>query len=149
MSERNTAVLQSIREKLDKYPELKSRQLHDMAIRLDSSLAAMSLRSFHARYVLPILRERSRAEGRMRPARARKATTARKGQTRPRKEAGTASTRSAGASDTTAAASHEERARVRAIVLRLAQQVAAAESRADLVALIGGIDDVVAEIVTG
>ena len=149
MSERNTAVLQSIREKLDKYPELKSRQLHDMAIRLDSSLAAMSLRSFHARYVLPILRERSRAEGRVRPRRARKPATARKGRARSSGEAEAAPSRGANPPDVAAAASHEERARVRAIVLRLAQQVAAAESRADLVALIGGIDDVVTEIVTG
>lgn len=142
-SERNPEIIERVREKLEKYPELKSRQLYDMAVRLDTSLATLGLRSFHARYVLPIMRERARAEGRIKPRAPRKKRVAAK----------TAAATAAGASDQKAARtrssrgpSSDEHARVRAILLRFARDVAAAESRADIVDLIGGIDAVAAAI---
>lgn len=128
---RNEEVLGRVRELLDKYPELNSRQLHDMAARMDTSLAAMPLRSFHARYVLPIKRARSAAASPPKPKRAAK--TARTARARQRKgEARPAA---------------EQRSRIHGVLYRLARDVAAADTRADLVDVLARIDAYVDDIV--
>jgi hypothetical protein len=152
VAERNEEVTRRIVEMLDKYPTLKSRQLHDMAQRMDTSIAALSLRSFHARYVLPILRERARAEGRIRPRKPRRKKQAASEQVEVQQAAAesappakrTRRSRTAASAD----ASSAEHARVRGILLQYVREIAGAESGSDLVALGAGIDDVVRQILS-
>jgi hypothetical protein len=153
--ERNDAVIQRVRELLEKYPTLKSKQLLDMAVRMDPALHELSPRSFHARYVLPIRRERARAEGRTRPH----ADAGRKQASKRGSGKRAAQNRQDGASPNEIAAASPRRkrsapgdgehARVREILLRFTRDVAGAETRSDLVDLVGGIDSVVREILAG
>jgi hypothetical protein len=133
--ERNEEVLARVRELLDKYPELNARQLHDMAVRMDTSLAAMPLRSFHARYVLPIKRARAAAARPPAPRRKR-AVKAAGGRRASRTRASSAHAHEADA----------QRTRVRGLLVTFARDIAAAESRADLVDVLGRIDTYVDDI---
>jgi hypothetical protein len=151
VAERNEEVTRRIVEMLEKYPTLKSRQLHDMAQRMDTSIAALSLRSFHARYVLPILRERARAEGRIRPRKPRRKKQAETKQVEVQQaaaESAPPAKRTRRSRTASADASAAEHARVRGILLQYVREIAAAESGSDLVALGAGIDDIVRQIVS-
>jgi hypothetical protein len=130
--ERNEEVVARVRELLDKYPELNARQLHDMAVRMDTSLASMPLRSFHARYVLPIKRARAAAAKPRAAKRARRVKTGRGRRGRPA---------AAGAPE-----SDGRRTRVRGVLVKFARDIAAAESRADLVDVLGRVDSYVDDI---
>ena len=164
-----------VRELLQKYPELTSRQLHDRAIRMDAQIALVPLRSFHAKYVLPIKREQARAEGRIakrgqskralrraekeqaeKEALARmaelKEEAARKGAasgTPQESEAAPARRRrKARAGADTGAGDAEMRTRIRETLIGFARRLAAAETKTEIIDVIAGIDDVVGEIVT-
>jgi hypothetical protein len=163
-----------VRELLQKYPELTSRQLHDRAIRMDAQIALIPLRSFHAKYVLPIKREQARAEGRVAKRgqskravrRAEKAQAEKEALTRMAELKEEATRRAAGAgaapeSDAmparrrrkaraaeTGAGDAEMRMRIRETLIGFARRLAAAETKTEIIDVIAGIDDVVGEIVT-
>jgi hypothetical protein len=139
--QRHEDVIARVRELLGKYPTLGSRQLFDLAIRMHPDLEQAGFRSFHARYVLPLKREKARAEGRLPkprtprtvPKRARRSRT---GQAEAPETAATAPI-----PDTS-----QLRTRVRDVLLRLARQVAVAESRADLVDALARVEEMVDEV---
>ena len=136
-----------IRELLTKYPEIGSRQLYDLALRMHPTLEQDGWRSFHARYVLPLKRERARAEGRMPKRRERKQPE------KPVRKVATPPARAQAPSAPAVARKAESeaelmarRARVREVLLRLARQVAVAESRADLVDALARVEEMVDEV---
>jgi hypothetical protein len=143
--ERHDDLVLRIRELLGKYPEIGSRQLYDLALRMHPSLEEDGWRSFHARYVLPLKRERARAEGRMPKRRERKPVEKppRKGVIAPGRTQPTAAATRRLESEAEQLA---RRARVRDVLLRLARQVAIAESRADLVDALARVEEMVDDV---
>jgi hypothetical protein len=140
---RHEDVVTRVRELLGKYPTLNSKQLFDLAIRMHPDLEETGFRSFHARYVLPLKREQARAEGRLPKRRAEKPAAK-----RPRKgRAAQVEDQPAAPAAAAALQTAQVRARVRAVLLRLARQVAISESRADLVDALARIEDLVDEVV--
>ena len=140
---RNEEIIARVRELLGKYPELTSRQLFDLAIRMQPGLEEGGIRSFHARYVLPIRREKAAAEGRVRPRAPRKnaakkeakaVTSAKPGRRRAEAD-------DQGVTDAAAA-----RGRIRGVLLRFARQIAGSKTRADLVDALANVDNLVDEI---
>lgn len=140
-SGRHEDVIARVRELLGKYPTLGSRQLFDLAVRMHPDLEQAGFRSFHARYVLPLKREKARAEGRVPKPRAPRTATK-----RPRRSR-TAQEEAPAPAAPTAAETMHVRARVREVLLRLARQVAIAESRADLVDALARVEEMVDEVV--
>jgi hypothetical protein len=142
LADRNEAVLERVTELLGKYPKLSSKQLFDMAIRMDPAIEEPGLRSFNARYVLPVKRDKARSEGRLPKPRARKAATKRAPEVARTRHARPRAARTPWR--TTRAV--EARSRVRDALLRFARELAAAESRAALVDALAGIEAVVDEV---
>jgi len=142
VSERNEEVLALVRELIGKYPTVNSTQLYDKAMRVHPFLHGDGLRTFHARYVLPVRRAQAAAEGRPRAPRRKK--------TKPESlsPASTAAGTSAAAPAGRAARIEIERLRVREVLLRFARELAAADSRADIIAMLSGIDGFVDDIMT-
>jgi hypothetical protein len=140
--ERHEDVIARVRELLGKYPTLGSRQLYDLAVRMHPDLEQAGFRSFHARYVLPLKREKARAEGRVPKPRQPRTSPAKR--TRRSRTATTEEAQRTPA--TTAADTTHLRTRVRAVMLRLARQVATADSRAELVDALAGVEEMVDEV---
>src|SRR5687768_10290585 len=138
--QRHEDVIARVRELLGKYPTLGSRQLFDLAIRMHPDLEQTGFRSFHARYVLPLKREKARAEGRLpKPRTPRTPPRRRRSRTAPGEAA--EPTTAPAAVDTA-----QVRARVREVLLRLARQVAVADTRADLVDALARVEEMVDEV---
>ena len=142
---RHEDVKQKVRELIGKYPTVRSQQLYDLAIRMHPELEEGGLRSFHARYVLPIKREVARAEGRVPQPRTRKASA----QRRSRRQHG-----GAGADESQETVPQvavvdmsQTRARVRAVLMRLSRQLVNAESRGDVVDVLARMEELVDEII--
>jgi hypothetical protein len=143
---RNDDVLERVRELLQKYPTIGSRQLYDFALRKHPDLEEAGFRSFHARYVLPLKRQQARAEGR--PPKPRARTEKPKSGRRRR---GGAAAEQATPAITEAPTPFDEtqvRARVRDAMMRLAREVAVAESRADLVDALSRVETLVDEVMS-
>src|SRR5690606_1167925 len=106
--------------------------------RMHPELIRDGFRSFHAKYVLPV----KRAEARERRAAeiAANPELAQQRRTRKRKSAEPQPT-AAAATSTAAQPDAETRTRVREILHQLARNVAAAESRVDMVDALTGIED--------
>jgi len=145
--QRNEEVYEKVREQLEKYDNISSKQLYDLATRMDPHLHLIGLRSFHARYVLPLQRAKAKAEGRVKPrARRQKAAPAAPAPA-PMAAAEEAAPRgrrrkaAAEMPDRSAA-----RAQVRDLLLRFARTVAAAETRGELVDALAGVEPLVDEI---
>ncbi len=120
MAKTDERVMKMVEQELAKNPDVSVEQLFEKAKGVNSGVARMSRRQFHARYPLQV--KRRKGGGRKRKAGARKS-----GVTRGR----------------TAAARGTDRSRdaVRQVFLRFAQDVAAAaESPKDLVKLIVNVD---------
>jgi hypothetical protein len=161
VAERNEQVFERVRELLGKYPNLSSKQLFEMAVRADPAIEEAGMRSFNARYVLPIKREKARSEGRMPKPRARRAPTK---AARAADAAGSTQSaapaagvgagrrgaarrgRRAAAGEATAEADAERRTRVRRALLRFAREIAAADGRAELVDALAGVELLVDEL---
>ena len=141
MAQRNDQVLDRVRKELTDKPDLGSRELFAMAQEMDESIGEQTMQQFHARYVLPIKREQSRARGggaakrgakrKRAPARAaaKKAGSGERGTRRAQSTAGVS-----------------DRDRVRGVLLEFARDFAAAESRSDIVTVLSRVDDYVDRI---
>lgn len=72
MRELSEAVQARVREELERRPELSSGVLYHLAQRIDPAIAALNLKQFHTRYVVPVKHEQARAQrekARTRPSR--------------------------------------------------------------------------------
>jgi hypothetical protein len=156
MEESKEKVQARLREVLDERPDASTDELQDEARQVDPSLGSLSRRQFNAGYVLPVKRERAPAD-RPKPPRAprgskkkaarrgKKAQTAaaaaapEEGSRRRRRGRGAeAETPAAPASGS--APTGGERERVREILLRFARDLTAAESRSQIIDVLGSLD---------
>jgi hypothetical protein len=162
MAERNEQVLDRVRQELNNNPALGSRDLYDIAMGVDASIAENSLQQFHARYVLPIKRERAAAEGAggsrsaERPRRSGQRRTKATPEARPRRRAAqtTESTPAAASSGEPARRRRRrrggpDREQVRAVFMQFARDFANAESRGDIVQILSDVDRYVNKVVDG
>jgi hypothetical protein len=162
MAERNEQVLDRVRQELNKNPALGSRELYDIAMGVDASIAENSLQQFHARYVLPIKRERAaeRAGGAATPAaRPRKTAPQRKAkaaEARPRRRGAQAAEPAAAAAPAAEPVRRRRRRRggpdreqVRSVFMQSARDFANAESRGDIVQILSDVDRYVNKVVEG
>ncbi len=139
---RNEEVQERIRKELTENPDKGSSELYALAQEMDGEIGSQSVQQFHARYVLPIKREQSRARGGGAAKRTR----------RKRAAAGSKEGRTAGAGrkakrDEGGNASAADRDRVRGVFHDFARDFAAAESRSDIVKVLSRVDQYVDRIV--
>jgi hypothetical protein len=168
MAQRNEKVFDRVRQELANNPNLGSKELYDLAQGVEKSIGQDSLQQFHARYVLPVKRERggkgkvkqgsrpTQRRGRSRTTSAVAAAAPSKPVaekpaevSRPAAAAGTASaaTRSRRPRQSAAApASASNRDKVRALLLQFAQELTDADSRSSLVKVLGRVDSYVDRI---
>jgi len=136
VAQRNEKVFERVREELAKNSGAGSRDLYEVVREADKSLTD-SLQQFHARYVLPIKREAAaRGGSTAKTRRARKQPAAPKSAAPARATGRTRGTRKAEAT----------REHVRGVLLQFAQDFAATENKADVVALMSRLDEYVDRI---
>lgn len=123
MADIDEKVLAAVEEALAKNPEATVDELFDLAKGVNRAVGSLTKRQFHARYPLQVKRKLAPAK--------------------PRKSRGRTSRRTATRARAGAAPSRDG---VRAILLRFASDLAAAEARKDLVKVVAGVDRYVDEI---
>lgn len=114
MPEVNEKVMSMVEEELRKNPKATTAELKEKAEKVDKGVAKLTNREFHARYPLQVKRRAA-------PAKPR----------RPARRAARRPTRSE---------TPEGRTAIRGVLLDFARAVAAAEGKADVVDVIGGVD---------
>lgn len=146
MAERNQKISDRVRLELGKNDTLGSRQLYEIAKKVDESIGKDTLQQFHARYVLPIRREESRRAGggaaartSRRGGRRKKAAEAAKPQRAKRTSKAVVSIE----------ALMQNRQRARTILLQFAQEFATAETKPEIIEVMGRLDNYVDQIVAG
>lgn len=117
----NEKVMAMVAEELEKNPNITTKELRQKAEKIDKDIAKLSDRQFHARYPLQIKR-------RMASSRPRRTAPARRGRNRVQADAA-------------------DRNAIRSVLLDFARAVAAAEGKADVVDVIGGVDKYVERVV--
>lgn len=120
MPEVNPKVMTMVEEELAKNPKASTKELKEKAEKIDKSIAKLTNREFHARYPLQVMRKRA-------PARPRAAAAARRRRAK--------------------AAAGPDRDAIRAVLLDFGRAIAAAEGKADVVDVIGGVDKYVERVV--
>lgn len=112
MADVNPRVMEMVEAELKENPGATTEELYEKAKKIDKGIGKLSNRQFNARYPLQVKRRQS---GGRRRARGRR---------RSRQANANASDRNA----------------IRAVLLDFAKDVAAAEQKADVVAVIGNVD---------
>ena len=123
MADRDPEVMAAVEKELRKNPDASVDELLEVATKVNSSMADLTKRQFHARYPLQVKRKLNPPK--VQPARRRA----------PRKK-----TREK------AAPSGGQRDEVRQIFLRFATDLAAAEERKAVVRVVAGVDTYVDQI---
>lgn len=139
MATRNEEVFQRMRRELEQSPAPGSRELYALAQELDPSIAQDSMRQFHARYVLPIMREQARERGGATPRRTRVRRTR-------EPERAPAARRSPRSAPAPSAPARQDRDQIRAVLLEFARDFADADSRTEIVGVLSRIDEYVEKI---
>lgn len=152
MADSKEEIQAKVREILDQKPDASTDELQEAAIQIDSGLMTLSRRQFNAGYVLPVKRARA-ASGAPRARGAR--GTRRRGKARGRRTKNAAAdsaaapaprARRAGRAGRASSATGSERDRVREILLRFAADLTRAESRAEIIDLLGSLDSYVDDV---
>lgn len=112
-------VMELVERRLAKQPDLETSQLYEEAKKVDASVGDLTLRQFHARYPLQVKRRKAAARGG-----GRRRSRARSRRREP----------------------SLDRAAVRQSLLRFAQDISAAERKADVIDVLANIDRYVDEI---
>lgn len=112
-------VMELVERRLAKQPDLETSELYEEAKKADPAIGDLTLRQFHARYPLQVKRRQAAARGG-----GRRRSKAR----RRRREAAL------------------DRSAVRQSLLRFAQDISAAEGKADVIDVLANIDRYVDEI---
>jgi hypothetical protein len=161
---RKQEVFERVRDELAKRPHLALGVLHHMALQIDPSIER-DPRSFHARYVAPIMyeaaserRRRTRSRKPMKsnsapseaptlepPAKAQEEETPMELE-RPQSVAGLERPEPQNGAERPQPA-EVERGRIRAVFLEFASDLAAAESRVNVVRVLSGLDGYVERVV--
>lgn len=127
MAETNTKVMALVEKEIRKNPEVTNEELFEKARKVDKGVASLSRRQFHARYPLQVRRGRSLS----RTAEPQREEVA------PKAAKEVVVRNAAGA----------DRAAVRRVLVQFARDVAAAEAKADVLAVIGEVDKYVDRVV--
>lgn len=151
MAERNEKILERVRQELTRNPKLGSRELYASA-QADKIDMQDSLQQFHARYVLPIKREKAGAKGSAAPKKAKPGRRRTKRDTAEPVAAAAAAPAAPAAPKArrgrkSAKQDGPERDRIRGLLLQFAQELTDAESRSSLVQVLGRVDQYVSRIV--
>lgn len=142
MAETNTKVMDRVAAELEKDPGMGLESLYARAKEVDPSIGELSLRQFHARYPLQVKRAKARAEGR-----GSKRSAQKKRGSKPAAESAPSTERRPRRSSQSAGSGQEiDREKVRALFLEFASDFAAAESRAEIVNVLGSVDSYVNRI---
>ncbi|WP_419935729.1 hypothetical protein [Candidatus Palauibacter sp.] len=126
-------VMEFVVRTLDENPDVKNADLFAGACEIDSSIAELSPRQFHAKYPLQVKRRLARAEAASAPA----APAAPEVPEAPAEEAAVADIPSVGEGDPMA---------VRGLLLDLARELANAGSQAETIEVVARLDIYVAQI---
>lgn len=127
----NEKVMEMVRKELEANPDAENKDLYRKAEKLDKSIGDLSLRQFHARYPLQVKRKRA-AKKRSSKSKARKSSGKRTStKKRTRKTAKGAVDRQA----------------IRSTLLQFARDVSAADGKAEMIDLLGKVDDYVEDVV--
>lgn len=167
MAAKNERVMEMVRKEVQKNPGVPSQELFDKAKKMDSGMSRLNIRQFHASYPLQVKRRLKQSSAR---GRGTSAAPARRGPGRPRKvgrppktrattEAATTkaapkapvrrrrrTTAAKTAAGTTTAPARGGRDTVRSILIKFAGEVAAADQKAEVVQVIGGMDRYVEQV---
>lgn len=119
-------VMTFVERQLKKDPKTTSQKLFERAKKMDPAVARLSLRQFHAKYPLQVKR-RSAPKKRGRPKTSKPAAAARTRRPPTRKAPG-------------------DEAAVRAVLLRFAKDVSAAEGKTETIEILANVDRYVADI---
>jgi hypothetical protein len=149
MADSKAEIQAKVREMLDQQPDASTDELQGAAIEIDSGLKTLSRRQFNAGYVLPVKRARA-ASGAPKSRGARGTRGRGKGRGRKLRTAAAESaaapaprTRRSGRPARNASGMGGERDRVREVLLRFAADLTRAESRAEIIDLLGSLDSYV------
>jgi hypothetical protein len=134
LADRNEDVMNMVRSELEKDPKIGLESLYARAKAVDSSVGELSLRQFHARYPLQIKRGKARAEGKKPTRSARKKRASR--QASESQAASAPRARRGSGQDV-------DREKLRSLFLEFASEFAEAESRTEIVRVIGSVDSYV------
>ncbi len=121
MPEAKDKVMEMVEKELRKNPKTPNSELREKAEKIDKSIAELSDRQFNARYPLQVRR-------RLAPSGGTRRTGARRARRRNQAEM-------------------VDRNAIRGVLLDFARAIAAAEGKADVVDVIGGVDKYVDRVV--
>lgn len=130
MAERNEEVMEMVRGEIAKNPGAKLADLYQRAREIDPTITQMSTRQFYASYPLQVKRSR--------PGSKAKAGGG--------KKTGRAAQPARAAKSRGAAPEPDRRDGIRRVVLAFARDLAEAESRAEVVRVLSGVDTYVEQI---
>lgn len=141
MAETNQKVMALVESEIRKNPKVSNEELFEKARKVDKNVADLSRRQFHARYPLQVRRGfslggRAAAAPRQAPA---KAKTAAPRQAAKAKAAAETIVKSTGGD--------ADRAVVRRVLFQFARDVAAADDKAAVLAVMGDVDKYVDRVV--
>lgn len=136
MADRSPKIMEMVVQELDRNPDVELEALYRQATEMDPSIGELSLRQFHARYPLQAKRRRSRqgggGSGKSRKGRKPAAARSAKGAKKETKKAPAAGT---------------TREEVRRVLLDFAGDFSRAETRPEIVKVLGDVDAYVDRIV--
>lgn len=130
MAETNEKVMALVESEIRKNPKVSNDELFEKARKVDKSVADLSRRQFHARYPLQVRRGFSLG--------GRAAEAPREAPAKVKAAAGTVAKSTAGDAD---------RAVVRGVLVQFARDVAAADDKAAVLAVMGDVDKYVDRVV--
>jgi hypothetical protein len=159
MAETNQQVLDTVRQELQKSPNRGSKELYEIAIGAEPSIAEHTLQQFHARYVLPIKREQAAAKGggQKKPAKRKPRSRAAAAAPAPAAESKQPASRGRKSAAAEAKGPQQQQRRkrrggpdreqVRSLFLQFAREFANAESRGEIVEVLSSVDRYVDQLV--
>lgn len=146
MPEINHEVMDQVREILQRQPDATSRELFDLAQRMDPSLAELSLRQFHGRYVLSAhraLRKNASPGEPARPRATRRSSARAKDKGKGKRASGA---KEQPAERKAAAKGAPRRDAIRAVLVQFARDFSEAESRSEIVGVLTDLDRYVDQV---
>lgn len=150
MAKQNDKVMALVARELEANPKITVPELMEKAQKVDAAVAKLTARQFNARYPLQIKRRRAAgarpaaAPGRKRAARA---ATPKRAARAPGRKRAAAPTRGARRRAGRPARAGANRDGIRGVFLRFAKELARAEGKAELVDLIGAVDNRVEQVI--
>lgn len=133
MAEVNEKVMAWVEAELKKNPGAASGELFETAKGRFPSIASLTVRQFHARYPLQVMRKAGGGGGR--PKKRASRAGRKKGAAAPARRKGTRGK-----------ADKDPREAVRGVLMRFATELASAEAKADVVKVLAGADRYVDEV---